>query len=80
MQSNQTQPPNTKPPNHQARDAQLRSTGGNTPKCHFFNTFFLTKLLNLEAGPGVQGTYDYKSVRACVCVCCLWLGVAPCCG
>ncbi|KAI8471844.1 MAG: hypothetical protein J3K34DRAFT_415906 [Monoraphidium minutum] len=48
----------------QVRDAQLREAGGGAPRCHFFNTFFLAKLLNLQASdPSKRGVYDYSAVR-----------------
>jgi hypothetical protein len=46
----------------QKRDAELRAAGSSAPRCHFFNTFFLTKLLHLEDAKR-RGTYDYKEVR-----------------
>lgn len=53
------------PPPHthalQARDTKLRGAGG--PRCHFFSTFFLAKLLSLQVVGPKRGTYEYKEVR-----------------
>lgn len=46
----------------QIRDTQLREAGAGAPRCHFHNTFFVTKLLNLEADPPLRGKYQYKNV------------------
>ncbi|KAN0022515.1 hypothetical protein ACTFIU_004709 [Dictyostelium citrinum] len=39
------------------RDAEKKKSGGDFPKCHFFNTFFYPKLCN------DNGTYNYEKVR-----------------
>jgi hypothetical protein len=45
------------------RDTVLREAGVGAPRCHFFNTFFMSKLLQLLKPPPKQGTYCYAEVR-----------------
>ncbi len=43
----------------QDRDSRLRSSSPKSvPRCHFFNSFFLSKLFKLS------GSYSYSQVRA----------------
>ena len=55
-----TPSPSRLPP--KVRDTQLRASGSGAPRCHFFSTFFLTKLLSMEAPLPKRGEYNYKEV------------------
>ena len=46
------------------RDEALCKQDPSRGRCHFFKSFFITKLLNEgHANPKVEGTYDYKNVK-----------------
>jgi hypothetical protein len=69
-----TIPPPFPLPPQKLRDRELREAGSPAPRCHFFNTFFLTKLLHLEDVPARQGVYDYKEVGGALLGCFLGVG------
>jgi Ulp1 family protease len=46
------------------RDAELCAADPNRKRCHFFKSFFMTKLLNEgHRDPSMDGVYEYKNVK-----------------
>ena len=46
------------------RDATLSEQESGRPRCHFFKSFFMTKLLNEgNANPALDGKYEYRNVK-----------------
>lgn len=46
------------------RDEELCAQDSSRLRCHFFKSFFMTKILNEgHANPNVDGTYEYRNVK-----------------
>ena len=46
------------------RDQELCQKDPQRKRCHFFKSFFMTKLLNEgHANPAIEGTYEYRNVK-----------------
>ncbi len=66
------------------RDEEICREDPSRKRCHFFKSFFMTKLLNEgHTNPAIDGKYEYKNVKrwskkvpgmqfCCVCSCAWW--------